>query len=87
MRRVLRIGLSLCASTGPIFFSGHFFMGRILCDTISWCAGPIQKAGANMGPASSCLAGRCQHGTHGGAGPAHVLAERVREAFSFARPQ
>src|SRR5712671_4461440 len=36
---------------------------------------------------SSCLAGRSQHGTHGGAGPAHVLAERVREAFSFARPQ
>jgi hypothetical protein len=53
MRRVLRIGLSLCASTGPIFFSGHFFMGPILCDTISWCAGPIQKAGANMGPAFS----------------------------------
>jgi len=28
---------------------------------------------------SSCLAGRSQHGTHGAAGPAHVLAERVRE--------
>src|SRR6202158_6416964 len=36
---------------------------------------------------SSCLAGRRQHVTHGGAGPAHVLAERVREAFSFARTQ
>lgn len=35
---------------------------------------------------SACLAGRSQHVTHGGAGPAHVLAERVREAFSFARP-
>ena len=34
---------------------------------------------------SWCVAGRSQHGTHGGAGPAHVLAERVREAFSFVR--
>ena len=45
------------------------------------------SAGSRLIPSLRGLAGCSQHATHRGAGPAHVLAERVREAFSFASPQ